>query len=143
VVSNTHTHTHTHTYIYTHTHTHTYTHRYETKQLVRPDVAVKICVDHEYITISWPSSSSSAEDTYQFYKQAKKNIRLDIERIEEMAQLFLKADHRLGEAFRNHFIQSCLSMERIERAFGFPRGWDRTKVLTAQQEKNAAETEDR
>jgi hypothetical protein len=112
---------------------------------VRPDVAVKICVDHEYITISRPSSSSSAssaEDTYQFYKQAKENIRLDIAAIEEMAQLFLNADDRLGEAFRNHFIQSCLCMGRIERAFGFPRGWDITKGLTTQQDKNAAETED-
>jgi hypothetical protein len=120
---------------------------------VRPDVAVKICVDHSYITISWPassSSSSSAEATYQFYKKAKKTIQIDIEAIESMVELFLQADHRLGDAFRDHFIQSCLCKKRIERAFGFPHGWNihkapttlETFFLTTQEDANE-ETKDR
>jgi hypothetical protein len=59
-----------------------------------------------------------------------------------MVELFLQADHRLGDAFRDHFIQSCLCKKRIERALGFPRGWDIHKAPTTQQDTNA-ETEDR
>jgi hypothetical protein len=116
----------------------------DTKLLVRPDVAVKIVVDYQLIKLSWPaSSSSSSSSQYEYYKAAQCNIRIDIQGIQQMVELFLEADARLGAVFRDHFISSCLSMERLERAFGFPRGWDITKGDITQQEKTAVEKEDR
>jgi hypothetical protein len=93
------------------------------KMLMRCDVAIRIALYLKLISKPTPTSRPPAGYTagspqfYAFYQAELETIELDVAGINHLCSLFHQVDHRLGEAYRAHFLASCQEPYRQGKLF--------------------------